>query len=153
MNRIRMAALGAALVLGMTATAEAQGGGGAGRAGGGRGGVARLMTDITVSAEVQTKIDSIVAKYQGQQRALMGMPAGGAAAAGGAGGGGGGMGQMTDEQRTKMAELNTQRNAELRALLTAEQQVVFDKNVAAAPQGRRMRGGAAAGAGAPPPTL
>src|SRR5688500_8624319 len=152
MNRIRMAALGAALVLGMTATAEAQGGG-AGRAGGGRGGVARLMTDITVSAEVQTKIDTIVAKYEVQRRELMGMPAGGAAAAGGGGGGGGGMGmQMTDEQRTKIAELTAKRNAEIRALLTAEQQVVFDKNVAAAPQGR-MRGGAAAGAGAPPPTL
>ena len=146
-----MAVLGAALVLGMTATAEAQGGGGGG-ARGGRGGVARLMTDITVSADVQAKIDTIVAKYQVQQRELMGMPAGGAAAAGGGGGGGGGM-QMTDEQRTKIAELTTKRNAEIRALLTAEQAVVFDKNVAAAPQGRGMRGGAAAGAGAPPPTL
>ena len=149
MNRIRMAVLGAALVLGMTATAEAQGGGGAG-ARGGRGGIARLMTDITVSADVQTKIDSIVAKYQVQQRELMGMPAAGAGAAGGGGGGGMGM-QMTDEQRAKLAELSTRRNAEIRALLTAEQQVVFDKNVAATPQGRGPRGGGAAGAGAPPP--
>ena len=143
MKGIRMAVLGAALVFGITATADAQGGGAGG--GRGRGGIARLMTDITVSAETQTKIDSIVAKYAGQQRELMGAPA-----AGGGGGGGGGMQQMTDEQRTKMMELNTKRNAEIRALLTPEQQTQFDKNVAAAPQGGR-RGGGQAGAGAPPP--
>ena len=140
MKGIRMAVLGAALVFGITATADAQGGGAA--RGGGRGGIARLMTDITVSADVQTKIDTIVAKYRAQQMEMMGGAAGG--------GGGGGMAQMTDEQRTKMAELNTKRNAEIRALLTAEQQVVFDKNVAAAPQGGR-RGGGQAGANPPPP--
>ena len=141
MKGIRMAVLGAALVFGITATADAQGGGAGG--GRGRGGITRLMTDITVSADVQTKIDSIVAKYQAQTRELMGAPAG-------AGGGMGQMTQMTPEMRTKMMELNTKRNAEIRALLTAEQQVVFDKNVAAAPQGGR-RGGGQGGANPPPP--
>lgn len=143
MTRIRMAVLGAALVLGIASAAEAQGGGGGG--GRGRAGIARLMTDITISAETQTKIDSIVAKYGAQTRELMGAPAGG--------GGGGRPMRMTPEQRTKMAELNAKRNAEIRALLTAEQQLLFDKNVAAAPMGRGQRRGAAAGAGTPPPTL
>ena len=75
MKGIRMAVLGAALVFGITATAEAQGGGGA--RGAGRGGIQRLMTDITVSAEVQTKIDTIVAKYRTQQMEMMGAAAGG----------------------------------------------------------------------------
>ena len=140
MKGIRMAVLGAALVFGITATAEAQGGAGGAR--GGRGGIGRLMTDITVSADVQAKIDSVVAKYQAQQRELM-------APVAGAAGDPGRMMEIPDETRAKIAELTTKRNAEIRALLTAEQQVVFDKNVAAAPRGRR--GGGQGGANPPPP--
>ena len=139
MKGIRMAVLGAALVLGVTTVASAQeargGGGGQGR--GGRGGIARLMTDITVSADVQTKIDTIAARYQVQLREMM-TPAGS----------GGGAMQMDDATRAKMTELNSKRNAEIRALLTPEQQVQFDKNVAAMPAGGRRGGG---GGGAPPP--
>jgi hypothetical protein len=134
MKGIRMAVLGAALVFGVTTVASAQGGGG--QRGGGRGGIARLMTDITVSADIQTKIDTIAAKYQAQTRELM-------TAAGGAGG-------MDDATRAKMMELNTKRNAEIRALLTAEQAAQFDKNVAAMPAGGRRGGGA--GGATPPPT-
>jgi Spy/CpxP family protein refolding chaperone len=134
MKGIRMAVLGAALVFGMTTAAEAQERGGRG----GRGGVGRLMTDITVSADVQTKIDEIVQKYMTQQREMMTA----------AGVEPGAMQQMSDEMRAKMTELTTKRNAEVRALLTAEQQVVFDKNVATAAQGRRGGGG---GGGATPP--
>ena len=138
MKGIRMAVLGAALVFGMAAVAEAQGGGARGA---GRGGIQRLMTDITVSADVQTRIDSIVARYHAQQRELMGGTAGAGA--------GRGMAQMSDETRTKMAELMTKRNAEIRALLTPEQQARFDRNIAAAPQGRR--GGGQRGGNPPPP--
>ena len=130
MKGIRMAVLGAALVFGVTTVASAQGGGG--QRGGGRGGIARLMTDITVSADIQTKIDTIAAKYQAQTRELM------------AGG------QMDDAARAKMMDLNTKRNAEIRALLTPEQQAQFDKNVAAMPAGGRRGGGA--GGATPPPT-
>ena len=137
MKGIRMAVLGAALVFGVTTVASAQGGG-QGR--GGRGGIARLMTDITVSADIQVKIDSVAAKYQAQTRELM-------TAAGG--GGGGGM-QMDSTTRAKMTELNSKRNAEIRALLSAEQQAQFDKNVAAMPVGGRRGGGT--GGGTPPPT-
>jgi hypothetical protein len=138
MKAIRMAVLGAALVFGVTTVASAQGGGaGGGQArGGGRGNqVARLMTDITVSADVQARIDTIAAKYQTQTRELM-------TAGGGA--------QMDDATRAKMMDLNTKRNAEIRALLSAEQAAQFDKNVAAMPAGGR-RGGGAAGAPPPPP--
>ena len=136
MKGIRMAVLGAALVLGVTTVASAQEarGGGQGR-GGARGGVARLMTDITVSADVQAKIDTIVAKYQAESRELMTA----AQASGGA---------PDDAMRAKMTEVNNKRNAEIRALLTPEQQAQWDKNVAAMPAGRGARGG---GGGAPPP--
>jgi Spy/CpxP family protein refolding chaperone len=137
MKGIRMAVLGAALVFGMTTAAEAQE-----RGGRGRGGITRLMTDITVSADVQTKIDEIAQKYMTQQREMMTA----------AGVEPGAMQQMTDEMRTKMTELNAKRNAEIRALLTAEQQVVFDKNVATAAQGRRG-GGGGGGATPPPPAV
>ena len=136
MKGIRMAVLGAALVFGVTTVASAQGGGGQR---GGRGNqVARLMTDITVSADIQAKIDTIAARYQTQTRELM-------TAAGAAGG-------MDDATRAKMMELNTKRNAEIRALLTAEQQVQFDKNVAAMPVGGRRGGGTGGAAPPPPPT-
>ena len=49
-----------------------------------------------------------------------------------------------------MMELNTKRNAEIRALLTAEQAAQFDKNIAAMPAGGRRGGGQ--GGGNPPPT-
>lgn len=143
MKGIRMAVLGAALVFGVTTVASAQGGGGQVR-GGGRGNqVARLMTDITVSADVQTKIDTIAAKYQAQQREMM-------TAAGGAGGGGM---QMDDATRTKMTELSAKRNAEIRALLTPEQQAQFEKNVATMAAGRRGGGGGGAPPPPPPPAL
>ena len=133
MKVIRMAVLGAALVFGVTTVASAQGGGG--QRGGGRGGIARLMTDITVSADIQAKIDTIAAKYQTQTRELMAAGSGGA---------------PDDATRAKMMELNTKRNAEIRALLTAEQAAQFDKNIAAMPAGGRRGGGQ--GGGNPPPT-
>ncbi len=141
MKGIRMAVLGAALVFGVTTVASAQDarGGGGGQARGGRGGVARLMTDSTVSADVQAKIDTIAAKYQAQSRELMAA----AQASGGA---------PDDATRAKMTENNTKRNAEIRALLTAEQQVVFDQNVAAMPAGGGRRGAGGGGAPPPPPT-
>jgi hypothetical protein len=139
MKGIRMAVLGAALVFGVTTVASAQGGGGAagGQARSGRGNqVARLLAEITVSADVQAKIDTIAAKYQAEQREMM------TAAAGG---------QMDDAARAKMTELNAKRNAEIRALLSAEQQTQFDKNVAAMPAGGGRRGGGGGGSPPPPP--
>jgi Spy/CpxP family protein refolding chaperone len=158
MKGIRMAALGAALVLGMSATVFAQDavarGGGQGR-GGGRGGIGMLMTDITVTPEVQTKIQEIVTRYQAQTREIMMaavQAAGGAADASAAGGARGGRGMLDAESQKKVDELNAKRNAEIGALLTAEQKVQFEKNLATVAAGRRGGGGGGGARGnAPPP--
>jgi len=158
MKGIRMAALGAALVLGMSATVSAQDavarGGGQGR-GGGRGGIGMLMTDITVTPEVQTKIQEIVTRYQAQTREIMMsavQAAGGAADAGAAGGARGGRGMQLDaESQKKVDDLNAKRNAEIGALLTAEQKAQFEKNLATVAAGRRGGGGGARGVAPPPP--
>jgi Spy/CpxP family protein refolding chaperone len=159
MKGIRMVALGAALVLGVTATVSAQDavarGGGQGR--GGRGGMMALMTDITVTPEVQTKIQEIVTRYQAQTReitmaALQAAAGNAGAAAGATAGGRGGRGMQLDaESQKKVDELNAKRNAEITALLTAEQKVQFEKNLATVAAGRRGGGGGARGQAATPP--
>ena len=76
MKAIRIAALGVALVIGMAATASAQGGAqqqGGGRPGGNRGGVGMLLAGIdstTITAEQKTKIDEIQKKYAPEQQAI-----------------------------------------------------------------------------------
>lgn len=86
-----------------------------------------LFKDITLTDAQKAKIDSIQTKQREDQRALMQS--------------GGGMQDSTT--RTKMMEIRTKANAAIRAVLTTEQQVIFDKNVAAMPQGGGRR----------PPTL
>ena len=129
--RYRIAALSAALIAVSAATAiaqapptppaqgQGQGGGGAG------GGAARrmqaLLEGITLTAPQQAKFDSIQAAYRGQMPAFTpGAPPDSAAMA----------------QRRAIGQ---KRDADLRAVLTAEQQVVWDRNMAAMPQmgGRR----------------
>ena len=130
--------------------AEAQGGGGGAR-GGGRGSpgqVTALMANITVDAAVQTKIDTLTAQFTAAQTKLresLGMPAMGR---GGARGGGGGGGVTPPDSATQakyqagLMELTTKLRADVKALLTPEQQQVFDTNLANLPQGRgRGRGG------------
>ena len=150
MKVIRMATLGVALLLAATAVADAQGGGGGGRGRGGRGGQAALMANITLDAALQAKVDSVFAKYQAQSaeiRTAAMAAAGGTAGGGGGGGGGRGGPPLDSASQAKINDLNTKRNAEVKALLNADQQKVFDENVAAqAARGRRGGGG-----GAPPP--
>ena len=76
-----------------------------------------LFKDITLTPEQKVKIDSIQTKQREDQRMLMQ--------------GGGGMQDSTT--RAKMTELRTKANAAIRAVLTAEQQPIFDKNLAAMP--------------------
>jgi Spy/CpxP family protein refolding chaperone len=143
MKVMRIATLGVALLLVAATAADAQGRRGGGR---GRGGVGALMQNITVTPEIQTQIDTIVAKYRTETQAVM-------QAAGGGGGGGGGRGMQLDSaSQAKVNEINAKRNAEIRALLTAEQQKTFDENVAAVAAGRgRGRRGGGDGAAPPPP--
>jgi Spy/CpxP family protein refolding chaperone len=129
--------------------AEAQGGGGGGgrgqRGGGGRGGaggVTMLMQNITVDAAIQTKIDSLTSAFteaSNKLRTDLGLPAGGR-------GRGGGDTPPVDpakmaEFQTKNTEMTNKLRADVKALLTADQQKVFDENLANMPQGRgRGRG-------------
>jgi Spy/CpxP family protein refolding chaperone len=92
--------------------------------GGGRGGAARmqaLLQGITLTAPQQAKFDSIQGAYQSQMPAFTpGSPPDSAAMA-------------------RRREIGQKRDADLRAVLTPEQQTVWDQNMANMPQrgGRR----------------
>jgi Spy/CpxP family protein refolding chaperone len=113
MKLIGISALGAALVLAVAPVATAQGGGRAGGQGGGRGG-ARMMESlfkgIDLTAAEKTQIDSIQKAYRAKmpQRTP---------------------GQAPDPSaRAAMRENMQKETADLRSVLTADQQKIFDKN-------------------------
>jgi Spy/CpxP family protein refolding chaperone len=110
MKAIRIAVLGLALALTST-VASAQGGGGGGR-GAGRGNP--MMTGITLSEEQQAKVTEINTKYAAERpdRALM----------------------QSDRAAfmKKQADFTAKVNPEIRAILTPDQQAVWDKNAAVA---------------------
>jgi Spy/CpxP family protein refolding chaperone len=119
MKAIRIAALGVALLAGGTAVAGAQAATQAptqqGGGGGGRGGFNRTLSGIELTEAQKAKVAEIQAKYQPEMQAIReSMQGGGDRAAG----------------FTKMQALNEKRNPEIRAVLTPEQQVIFDKNLA-----------------------
>jgi hypothetical protein len=107
MKGIRIAVLGLALVLGST-VAGAQG------RGGGRGNPAMAGIDSTLSADQKAKMAEIVAKYAAETQAIRDLMA-------------------TDRPGAmkKRAELTAKMAPEMRAILSAEQQIVWDKNQAA----------------------
>jgi Spy/CpxP family protein refolding chaperone len=110
-------------------TAQAQGGQGGGGMGQGQGAGRMnemLFKDITLTDAQKVKVDSIQAAGRESMRAMM--QAGG---------------MQDPANREKMMEMRAKQNADIRAVLTTEQQVVFDKNLAAMP---------APGAGRRPPT-
>jgi len=123
-----MRILAAAMLVLVATTVQAQGGAagapGTPPQGGGAGRMNEMLfKDITLTPEQKTKVDSIQTASREASRALMQA---------------GGMQDSTT--RAKMTELRTKQYADIRAVLTAEQQVVFDKNVAAMPapgMGRR----------------
>lgn len=127
MQAIRILAA-AALVL-VSSTAAAQGGQG-GQGGMGRNAAAQnemLFKGITLTDAQKTQIDTIQAHARTEMQALM--QAGG----------------MQDPGvREKMGEMRTKQGAAIRAVLTAEQQPIYDKNLAEMPQGGGRR---------PPPPL
>jgi Spy/CpxP family protein refolding chaperone len=121
MKAIRIATLAAALCVGMTTIAAAQGtepqgqGQGEMRRGGGMGGL--LLKDITLTDAQKTQVKTIREKYAPQQLELRKA----AQAVGG---------PPDEATRTKMMDLQNKQAAEIRAILTADQQTVFDKNLA-----------------------
>jgi Spy/CpxP family protein refolding chaperone len=90
-----------------------QGGPQAGQRGGR--GMAMLFEGITLTEAQQAKVDSISAKYRAERQKLMpnGMQGG----------------PPDDATRTKMGEMMNKQNSEIRGILTADQQKVFDANV------------------------
>src|SRR5688572_26613783 len=91
--------------------------------GGGANMGAMLFQGITLTAEQQTKVDSITKKYSADRMAIR-------------------QDQSLDQdaRRAKSRELMTKQNDELKALLNDEQKKAFDKNVADM-QARMQQGG------------
>ena len=137
MSWIKMAVAGIALCAGAS-VASAQGtppanapqGAPQGQAGpreGGRGrGMQMLFEGITLTDAQQKQVQDISEKYRGQMRELM--PNGFQG------------GPPDDATRAKMDALRTRQNADIRAILTADQQAIFDKNVADAKKRREQMG-------------
>lgn len=120
MKVIRIATLAAALCVGMTTVAAAQStepqqGQNEGRRGGRMG--EWLLKDITLTDAQKKQVSDIREKYMPQQLELRK-----AAQA---------TGSVDDATRAKMADLQQKQAAEIRAILTADQQTIFDKNLAA----------------------
>ena len=120
MKAIRIAALGVALLAGSTAIAGAQAATQPpaqqqGGPGGGRGGFNRSLNGIELTDAQKTKGAEIQAKYQPEMQAIRESMQGGGDRA---------------EAFKKMQALNDKRNPEIRAVLTPEQQAIFDKNLA-----------------------
>ena len=132
MSWIKLAVAGLALCAGAS-VASAQGapagapqgppqGGQQGR--GGRG-MSALFEGITLTDAQQSKVDSIGSKYRAERQKLMpnGMQGG----------------PPDDATRAKMGEMMDKQAAELRAILTADQQKVFDANVEKRKQAMQQR--------------
>ena len=114
MKVLRIAALGTALVVGMSVTATAQGGGAGGGGGrGGRGNMLMVGIDSTLSPDQKAKMAEITAKYAPEQQAIRDL-----------------MATDRDGAMKKRAELSARTNPEIRAILSKEQQAIFDKNLA-----------------------
>ena len=120
MKVIRIATLAFALCAGMTSVAAAQGqpvtqqGQGEMRRGGGMGGT--LLKDITLTDAQKDQVKTIREKYVPKQLELRK-----AVQATG--------GPPDEATRAKMTELQTQQSAEIRAILTPDQQKTFDHNL------------------------
>jgi hypothetical protein len=86
-----------------------------------------LMEGITLSDAQKSAVDSITAKYRAERQKLMpnGMQGG----------------RPDDATRAKMTDMMNKQNAEIRAILTADQQKVFDTNVEKRNQAIQQRQG------------
>jgi Spy/CpxP family protein refolding chaperone len=118
MKVIRIAVMAGALCVASASLAAAQDQAGQGqgemRRGGGMGGL--LLKDITLTDAQKAQVKTIRDKYVPQLLELRKS----AQAVGG----------VDDATRAKMTDLQTKQTAEIRAILTADQQAAFDKNVA-----------------------
>lgn len=113
--KVRFAALAAALALAVAASpALAQGPGGPGGFAGRR--MAALMNGITLTAQQQARVDSIVASFRAQMPAFT-------------------PGQAPDSTAMQLRRvLSARQDSTVRAVLTPEQQAIFDQNLQQMPQ-------------------
>lgn len=124
MRRMNIAAFSFMLLAAAGAPAMAQGGGGM-RGGGMRMDPAQmatrtsdaLMKGITLSAAQSDSVKAIDARFGASMKEAMG----------------------GSDMRAKMTEMRTKQQADLRAVLTADQQATFDKNVADMEKARANR--------------
>jgi Spy/CpxP family protein refolding chaperone len=136
MRKLAMVALAVMCLGGTASVAAAQGGGGMG-GGRGRGNmIDRVLTQptaITLTADQQKTVDSLKGAMTTEQQGLRDeMQNGG----------------DRSEMMGKMQAMNKKYQDAIRAILTPDQQKVFDANVAAMPQrGRRGGGGGGGGGG------
>ena len=112
---LRMAALGAALLIGGATLAQAQAGG-AQQQGERRGGRNAELNGIELTDAQKVQLDAIQKKYQPEMMELRNQMMNG--------------GDRTELMK-KVADLREKSAKDIRAILTPEQQVVFDKNLAA----------------------
>jgi Spy/CpxP family protein refolding chaperone len=105
--------------------ADGRGRGGSGGPGGSGRAEQALLRGITLSADQQQRVDAIRARYRSQMEQAR---------------------QGSGGDRTQMRTMMEKQQAEIRAVLTPDQQVQFDQNAADA---RAQRGGGRPG-GAPP---
>jgi Spy/CpxP family protein refolding chaperone len=124
--RLFVLALAAVVFVAPAAIAQGGGGGGGGQSRGGRG-LQFVMQNITLTAEQQAKFDSIAAKYQELRSKLPAFDPNADSTARAA----------AMQQR---GELSQKQYDEIRGLLTADQQKVFDENRKNLPTGRRGGG-------------
>src|SRR4051812_36910274 len=113
MKALRIAALGVALVIGSATVASAQQQQGAPGRGAGRPDARMAGIDsTTLTADQKAKLAEISAKYQPEMASVREMMA-------------------TDREGAmkKRAEIQAKQNPEIRAVLTKEQQAIFDKNL------------------------
>jgi Spy/CpxP family protein refolding chaperone len=115
MKGIRIALLGTAILLGSTTVARAQVVRGTIPDQAGRGRGAMQMNGIELTEAQKSKLDEIQRKYQPQMTALRDEMNGGG---------------DRQELFKKVGALRERSAAEIRAILTPDQQAVFDKNIA-----------------------
>ena len=115
MKGIRIALLGIAILLGSTTAARAQVVRGTIPDQAGRGRGAMQMNGIELTEAQKSKLDEIQRKYQPQMTALRDEMNGGG---------------DRQELFKKVGALRERSAAEIRAILTPDQQAVFDKNIA-----------------------
>ena len=117
--RIRLALITTALLALSATAAVAQypgGGMGGGRQGGPGMRMQALLNGITLTAQQQTSIDSIQDAYRPRIRALFTQG-----------------GPPDSASRASMAALRSSQDRDIRAVLTPDQQKIWDKNMAALP--------------------